>query len=76
MKVTAKTVTDAQIRALRVESRAVGDLERVRCCSAALGLPTGDGAGGLLDAGSCRTRCAAIVENNRACGLNTYGGGS
>lgn len=68
LMLTADTITDEQIRALRDESRAVGDQERVRCCNAALGIPVGDGALGLLDARTCRTRVAAILENARQCG--------
>lgn len=74
-RITASTVTDDQIRAVRDEARATFDLERARCCNAALGMPTGDGALGLLNASECRARIAAIVENARQCGTlaRTYG---
>lgn len=72
--ITAENVTDELIDALRAEAREVGDLERSRCCSAALGLPTGDGALGLLDQQVCRARVAVILENSRQCGtLHYYG---
>ena len=78
--ITAENVTDELIRALRHEAREVvkvcrengenaSDLEeRIRACNAALGLPTGDGALGLLDQHACRARVAAILENSRQCG--------
>lgn len=66
--ITVDTVTDEQIRALKLERRAVGEIEVVRCCNAALGLPTSDGALGMLDQRTCRERVAAIVENARQCG--------
>lgn len=55
-------VTDAEIRVLRDESRAVGDIETSRACSAALGLPTGDGAGGRLDPRVARARISARIR--------------
>lgn len=61
----APIVTDDMIRALRDEARAVGDHERARCCNAALGLPTGDGAGGWLDQAVCRARVVEILKNDR-----------
>jgi len=76
VKVTADTITDEVIRRVRDEARETHDGDRARCCQAALGIPTGDGALGLLNMATCRTRIAAIVENNLSCGLDTYGVGS
>lgn len=73
MRVTAEALAPEVIQRVRDEARATGDVERARCCSAALGLPIGDGALGLLDAATCRARLAEIVNNNLSCGLNTYG---
>lgn len=72
-QITAADLEDRVICAVRDEARATGDRERSRCCSAALGLPTGDGAGGLLDRETCRARVAVIVSHNLSCGLDTYG---
>lgn len=52
-------ISDERLREMRDEARAVGDRELARACNAALGVPTGDGAGGLLDAATCRRRLAA-----------------
>lgn len=49
-------ITDEQIRRMRTEARLTGDADTARMCCAALGLPTGDGAGGLLDRDTCRNR--------------------
>lgn len=73
--ITADNVTDDLIVALRAEARAVrascrdagedvGDLdERIRACSAALGLRISDGALGTLDQRACRERVAKIIAN-------------
>lgn len=63
-------ITDDDIRKLRDEARAIGDIERVRCCNAALGLRTGDGALGILDAATCRARVADIIERERTPGTS------
>lgn len=55
------SVNDDQIRAYRDDHRAAGDIEIARCCNAALGIPTGDGAMGLLDATACRARIALRI---------------
>ncbi len=73
MRLTPSELHDDVICRVRDEARAIDYIERVRCCNAALGIPTSDGAGGLLDTATCRWRIAAIVNNNLACGLNTYG---
>ena len=61
---TADNLTDAQIRAYRDEHRWAGDADVVRCCNAALGLPTGDGALGLLDPATCRARLVPRIFGN------------
>lgn len=71
--VTADTITDADIRVFRDESRACGDRERTRAANAALGLPTGDGALGLLDVATCRARVAEIIIRERTPGTSSAG---
>lgn len=70
---TVDSITDDVIRRVRDEAREAKDGDRARCCSAALGIPVGDGALGLLDAATCRARIVVIVNNNLSCGLDTYG---
>lgn len=60
----AESVSDEQIAAYRDDHRAAGDLDVVRCCSAALGIPTGDGALGMLDAAACRARVSARIATD------------
>ncbi len=55
-------ITDTQIIAYRDDHREAGDLEVARCCSAALGIPTGDGALGMLDRVMCRARIEACIN--------------
>lgn len=68
--ITADTITDEQIRALRDERRKTRVRERcdddqvVRCCNAALGLSTSDGALGLLDRRTCRERIAKLMQSD------------
>lgn len=66
--ITAETITDDDIRVFRDESRHSCDHERTRACNAALGLPTGDGALGSLDAATCRARVSEIIIRERTPG--------
>lgn len=61
----APTISDERLREIRSEARAVGELELSRACSAALGLPTGDGCGGLIDGPATRRRIAE--REDRGC---------
>lgn len=54
---------DERIRAERDAARFAGDHETARLCCAALGLPTGDGAHGLLDTATSRARLAARLAH-------------
>lgn len=60
-----REVSDDQIRMLREDARVTGDLDTSRACSAALGLPTGDGALGMLCAEECRERVAEVIHRDR-----------
>ena len=53
--ITGETVTDAQIRALRTEARAAGDMEQVQICTDALA--------GVY---SARALCAEAITAARA----------
>lgn len=57
---------DDAIRRMLAESRAVDDHDTARVCCAALGNPTGDGARGLLDQGTCRARAARLLDGEYA----------
>lgn len=63
-------ITDEDIRMFRAESRATGDEERTRCANAALGLPTSDGALGLLDRETCRLRIEAVIVREHTPGTS------